>query len=240
MYLMIMIANFYISLKPNDAPALSPRPSRTRRNRTSGVQTGPEMSQLPQPRDSLIDPSGEPPPPYTARPGQGETIAAAPTSHPAIERVAASRVALPIPMAVDANIDVERLAGSDDSCVEYHSLEGLSGGMGISLGLQTQTPTQSSARIVVASSSSTSTSTATTSAAATMSTSASNLTIPSTAPTIPALTRTETSATATTNAEPEQEPETPSADIPRTVHHTTSTTPLIRAETREEAPATPS
>jgi hypothetical protein len=74
------------------------------------------MAQLPAPRDSLVDPSGEPPPPYTARPGQGESIAVAPTSHPAIDRVAASR-------ALD--IDVERLAGDhhDDPCVDYETLD---------------------------------------------------------------------------------------------------------------------
>jgi hypothetical protein len=139
MYLLIMIANLYVSLRPHDSPLPSPSPSRRRANRngSSGVQTGPDMAQLPAPRDSLVDPSGEPPPPYTARPGQGESIAVAPTSHPAIDRVAASRA---------ADVDVERLAGADhnDPCVEYETLDRTRMLMGAGIGIDLSTVDASS------------------------------------------------------------------------------------------------
>jgi hypothetical protein len=219
MYLMIMTANLYISLRPTDATPLSPRPSRTRRNRSSGVQTTPEMGQLPAPRDSLIDPTGEPPPPYTARPGHGESIAVAPTSHPAIERVAASRVA-----NVGADVDVERLAGSglettnsnsrrqsvpDYPCVDYDTLEGLASGIGISLGMGgTSSSAQTRSDTVAEASSNTASS----------------------------------SGTAITIPEMETEGETPDieTEITRTVHHTTSTTPLINPPTSQGTARTPS
>ncbi|KAE9962896.1 hypothetical protein EG328_011929 [Venturia inaequalis] len=130
-YISIMIANLYVSLKPHDSPAVSPSNSRGRANR-SGPSPAPDMAQLPAQRSSVVDPSSEPPPPYTARPGQGESTAVAPRSHPAIDRIAASR-------AVD--IDVERLAGAAplDPCVDYDTLNrtrmlmGAEAGIGIDL-----------------------------------------------------------------------------------------------------------
>ncbi|QDS71432.1 hypothetical protein FKW77_003495 [Venturia effusa] len=113
-YISIMIANLYLALKPHDSPTVSPSNSTRRANR-NGSSPNPDMAQLPPQRDSLASTS-EPPPPYTARPGQGESIAVAPTSHPAIDRVAASRA---------ADFDVEGLAGAaaEDPCVDYETLD---------------------------------------------------------------------------------------------------------------------
>lgn len=126
-----MTANLYVALKPHDSPTVSPSNSRRRANRNNSSPS-PDMAQLPAQRDSLMDLTSEPPPPYTARPGQGESIAVAPTSHPAIDRIAASRA---------ADIDVERLAGAapEDPCVDYETLDrtrmlmGAGAGIGIDL-----------------------------------------------------------------------------------------------------------
>lgn len=130
-----MTANLYLSLKPHDLPTVSPSNSRRRANR-NGPSPSPDMAQLPVQRDSLIDPTNEPPPPYTARPGQGESIAVAPTSHPAIDRIAASRA---------EDVDVERLAGvpPEDPCVDYEIVDrtrmlmGAGAGAGIGIDLST-------------------------------------------------------------------------------------------------------
>lgn len=131
-----MTANLYVALRPHDSPPVSPSNSRRRANRNASSPS-PDMAQLPAPRDSLIDPSSGPPPPYTARPGQGESIAVAPTSHPAIDRVAASRA---------ADVDVERLAGvtHDDPCVDYELLDRTRAIMGAGIGIDLSTVDASS------------------------------------------------------------------------------------------------
>jgi len=132
-YTMIMVANLYLCLKPTDSTSLPLHsPSRSSRNRrarngSTGVQTSPEMGQLPPARDSVIDPTVEPPPPYTARPTQGERIAAAPTSHPAIERVATSRTlereggGFTGESSTHVNAD-----DPEDPCINYEEIEGSS------------------------------------------------------------------------------------------------------------------